>query len=139
MLLNVSVFIWIGAVCPWDSFAHNDVVPIYRLIFIGVLVLLFRRLPFVLAIHKQIHQIEEWRQAIFVGFFGPIGVSAVFYLYVAMDFLKKVEYDDNERDDARKLGETINVIVWFLIICSAVSGLISLVEQRCRRKTNNIF
>jgi NhaP-type Na+/H+ or K+/H+ antiporter len=30
--------------------------------------------------HKWIHQIEEARQAIFVGFFGPIGVSAVFYL-----------------------------------------------------------
>src|ERR1700759_2675129 len=76
MLLNVSIFIWFGAVCPWDSFAHNSVVPIYRLIFIGILVLLFRRLPFVFLIHKRIHQIQEWRQAVFVGFFGPIGVSA---------------------------------------------------------------
>jgi sodium/hydrogen antiporter len=122
MLLNVSFFIWIGAVCPWDSFAHNNVVSIYRLIFIGVLVLLFRRLPFVFAIHKHIHQIEEWRQAVFVGFFGPIGVSAVFYLYIAVDFLQKnVLYEGNERDDARKLSETITIVVWFLIICSVVS------------------
>jgi sodium/hydrogen antiporter len=128
MLLNVSFFIWAGAVCPWDMFAHNEVVPIYRLIFIGVLVLLFRRLPFVLAIHKQIHQIEEFRQALFVGFFGPIGVSAIFYLYVAIDFLESnVQYEGHEREDAQRLSETITVIVWFLVICSVVrSSLIYL-------------
>lgn len=42
MLLNLSVFIWFGAICPWASFANNSVIPIYRLIFLGVLILLFR-------------------------------------------------------------------------------------------------
>jgi sodium/hydrogen antiporter len=122
MLLNVSFFIWAGAVCPWHSFAHNNVIPIYRLIFIGVLILLFRRLPFVLAIHKRIHEIEEWRQAGFVGYFGPIGVSAVFYLYIAIGFLQtNVLVDGQERPDATNLVEVLNVVVWFLVICSVVS------------------
>jgi NhaP-type Na+/H+ or K+/H+ antiporter len=122
LLLNVSFFIWIGAVAPWKEFADNDILPLYRLVFIGVLVMLFRRLPFVLLVHKKIHQIEEWRQAIFVGFFGPIGVSAVFYLYIAVEFLKtNVRYNDEEREDAKRLSDTIVIIVWFLVVCSVVS------------------
>lgn len=42
MLLNLSVFIWFGAICPWAMFAHNNVIPIYRLIFLGILILLLR-------------------------------------------------------------------------------------------------
>jgi hypothetical protein len=105
MLLNLSVFMWFGAVCPWFEFAHNDVIPIYRLVFLGILILLFRRIPIILALHKKIHQIEEFQQAAFVGFFGPIGVSAVFYLYISVDFLSRrcargrgeIEQDDIHR------------------------------------------
>lgn len=42
MLLNLSIFIWFGAICPWASFANNSIIPIYRLIFLGVLILLLR-------------------------------------------------------------------------------------------------
>ncbi|KAI9699268.1 MAG: hypothetical protein M1836_002878 [Candelina mexicana] len=120
MLLNLSVFMWFGAVCPWASFAHNNVIPIYRLIFIGVLVLLFRRLPVVFAMHSRIHQVEGKKQALFVGFFGPIGVSAIFYLYVGLEFLNATTADGVERDDAERLGEVMTVVVWFLAICSII-------------------
>ncbi|KAF2121258.1 Sodium/hydrogen exchanger family-domain-containing protein [Lophiotrema nucula] len=120
MLLNVSVFIWFGAVCPWYDFVHSEVIPIYRLIFLGILVLLLRRPPIIFAMHQKIHQIEEKRQAIYVGFFGPIGVSAVFYLYVTLDFLRKIQVDGEIRPDAQHLMEVTNVVVWFLCICSIV-------------------
>jgi hypothetical protein len=121
MLLNVSIFIWFGAVCPWRLFAHSPVISIYRLIPLGILVLLFRRLPIIFALHKSIHQIEQRRQALFVGFFGPIGVSAIFYLYVSLEFLEKVEVDGEVREDAAFLMEVMNVVIWFLVICSVVS------------------
>ena len=120
MLLNVSIFVWYGAVCPWYSFAHSTAIPIYRLIFIAVLVLLFRRLPIVLAMHKRIHQIEEWRQAFFVGFFGPMGVSAIFYLYTSREFLRQITYQGHERADAERLAEIFDVVVWFMVIASVV-------------------
>ncbi|OAL01592.1 hypothetical protein IQ06DRAFT_292454 [Phaeosphaeriaceae sp. SRC1lsM3a] len=120
MLLNVTIFIWFGAVCPWVEFAHNDVIPIYRLIFLGILVLLLRRLPIVYAMHKYIPQIEQKRQALFVGFFGPIGVSAIFYLYVSLEFLRKIKVDGEIREDAQYLMEVMNVVIWFLCICSIV-------------------
>lgn len=72
--------------------------------------------------HKFIHQIEEKRQAIFVGFFGPIGVSAVFYLYISLEFLESITVDGVQREDASRLGEVLTVVVWFLAICSIVSG-----------------
>lgn len=121
MLLNVSIFAWYGAICPWYKFAHNNVIPIYRLIFIGILVLLFRRLPMILAFHKKIHQIEDLRQALFVGFFGPIGVSAIFYLYTSLEYLREIEYEGHEREDAEQLSETMLVVVWFMAMCSIVS------------------
>lgn len=122
MLLNLSIFIWFGAVCPWATFANNDVIPIYRLVFLGFFVLLLRRLPIVFAMHKFIHQIEEKRQAIFVGFFGPIGVSAIFYIYISLDYLRTIQVDGEQREDAKQLGETLTIVVWFLAICSIVSS-----------------
>lgn len=122
MLLNLAVFVWFGAVCPWALFAHNDIIPIYRLIALGILILLFRRLPVVFAMHKYIHQIEQVSQALFVGFFGPIGVGAVFYLSVCRRFLLEEMIVDGEvRADAAKTAEVTYIVVWFLVICSIVS------------------
>lgn len=73
--------------------------------------------------HKFIHQIEEKRQAIFVGFFGPIGVSAIFYLYITLEFLEGITVDGVQRADAARLGDVTMVVVWFLAICSIVSHL----------------
>jgi hypothetical protein len=61
-----------------------------------------------------------------MGFFGPIGVSAIFYLYIALDFLQTITIDGIQRDDARKLGEVVMVVVWFLAICSNVRILLTL-------------
>lgn len=128
MLLNVTIFMWYGAVCPWSSFLHGPV-PLSRLIALGILMLLLRRLPWIMAIHKYIPQIQDWHQGIFVGFFGPVGVSAIFYLYITLDFLEKlspaslVDGTDNPaklRPDVATLGETTTSVVWFLSIVSIV-------------------
>ncbi|TKX19495.1 Na(+)/H(+) antiporter-like protein 1 [Elsinoe australis] len=127
MLLNVTIFIWFGAVCPWRLFSHSEFIPIYRLIPLGVLVLLFRRLPVVFALHKFIHQIEGYRHALFVGFFGPIGVSAIFYLYITREFLEQVtDLNGEQRSDAHQLSEVTNVVVWFMVICSIIVHGISI-------------
>ena len=72
--------------------------------------------------HKHIHQIDEKRQALYVGFFGPIGVSAIFYLYITLDFLRKnITVDGEIRPDAEYLMKVVNIVVWFLVICSVVN------------------
>ncbi|KAI9759126.1 MAG: hypothetical protein M4579_002573 [Chaenotheca gracillima] len=121
MMLNVSVFMWLGAVCPWASFVHNNVIPIYRLVPLGIMILLFRRIPVIFALHKFIPQIEGLRQTAFVGFFGPIGVSAIFYLQISLQFCREnILVQGEVREDAEKLSEALRVVVWFLTICSIV-------------------
>ena len=123
MLLNLAVFMWFGAVCPWSSFLNNGVIPIYRLIFLGILILLVRRLPIILAMHRHINQIENLFQASFVGFFGPMGVGAIFYLSISREFLNKITSPDGQvREDAQRVSEAVDVVVWFLVICSIVSS-----------------
>ena len=58
------------------------------------------------------------RQAIFVGFFGPIGCSAIFYLYITLEFVESLQ--EKERDDVHDLSEATHVVVWFLVISSVV-------------------
>lgn len=127
LLLNVAVFIWFGAVCPWHSFNDNNVIPIYRLIPLGILILLLRRPPVIFVLHKAIPQTERWRQAGIMGFFGPIGVGAIFYLSVSQDYLRNEVLDENgvEREDAARLRETMTVVIWFLVVCSIVSDLLT--------------
>ncbi|KAI1373715.1 Sodium/hydrogen exchanger family-domain-containing protein [Hypoxylon crocopeplum] len=122
MLLNVVIFMWYGAICPWHSFLANGVIPIYRLIPLGILILLFRRLPFILAFYKRIPQIDGFQQAIFMGFFGPIGCSAIFYLYITLEFITTLNPDQGStpRWDVANLQEDVLVIVWFMVICSVV-------------------
>ncbi|OJD20049.1 hypothetical protein AJ78_00065 [Emergomyces pasteurianus Ep9510] len=123
MLLNLFIFMWFGAVCPWGKFLQNDIISIYRLVFLGILILLFRRIPIIFAMQRHIRQIEQFQQAAFVGFFGPIGVSAIFYLYVSREYLGRWVIPDGSgriREDAVALSEEIEVIVWFLVVCSII-------------------
>ncbi|KAI1781117.1 Sodium/hydrogen exchanger family-domain-containing protein [Hypoxylon cercidicola] len=122
MLLNVTIFMWYGVVCPWHSFVANGVIPIGRLIALGILILLFRRLPFILLLYKKIPQIDGLREAIFMGFFGPIGCSAIFYLFVTLEFVATLNPDEGStpRWDVANLQEDVSVLVWFMVVCSVV-------------------
>ncbi|KAG7107446.1 hypothetical protein HYQ44_013325 [Verticillium longisporum] len=74
--------------------------------------------------YRHIHQIEDLRQALFVGYFGPIGVSAIFYLCVGLEFLRGLETGTGAHGELRRLKELMVTIVWFLVAFSVmVHGL----------------
>ncbi|KAI1262381.1 Sodium/hydrogen exchanger family-domain-containing protein [Xylariaceae sp. FL1019] len=132
MLLNVVIFMWYGAVIPWHSFVANSVIPIYRLVPLGILILLLRRPPFLIGFHKKIPQVDNIRHAIFMGFFGPIGCSAVFYLAshasnfpslfrATLNFIDSLSPGTEEpRSDVADMAEAVTVIVWFMVVVSVV-------------------
>lgn len=70
----LPLFLLLGIVLPWSDWA--DLGPA-ALGFVAV-VLLLRRLPAVLAGHRLLGLGR--REGVFAGWFGPIGVSAIFYL-----------------------------------------------------------
>lgn len=74
----------------------------------------------VFALHKLIPKIEDKRQALFTAWFAPIGVSAIFYIYVSLEFLNTITVDGAIRSDAENLSGSLHVVVWFLVICSIV-------------------
>ncbi|KAL8657043.1 MAG: hypothetical protein Q9226_002307 [Calogaya cf. arnoldii] len=121
MLINLSIFMWFGAVCPWYQFLHNHGrIPFYRLVILGLLILIFRRLPAVWMLSRKIRQCQNLTHTLFMGYFGPIGVGAAFYLHVAMEFLHLIQVDGHVREDAEDLREVLHLVVWFIIICSIV-------------------
>lgn len=82
-LLNDSfIFLLIGAVLPWDKWTFE---PLHfgSLLLLGVLVMLFRRLPGVILLYKFIPGIESFSEAVLVGHFGPIGVGAFFVSFTS--------------------------------------------------------
>jgi sodium/hydrogen antiporter len=126
MLLNVTIFLWYGAVAPWNLFVDNNVVPIYRLVPLGILILLLRRPVTIFIFHKSIRQLNDIRETAFMGFFGPVGVSAIFYLYITLEFLDTLKDGDEPRGDVRNMGEAVTVIVWFVAVCSVVGQNVNL-------------
>ncbi|KAI1205416.1 Sodium/hydrogen exchanger family-domain-containing protein [Annulohypoxylon truncatum] len=121
-LLNVAIFMWYGIACPWNLFWENDTISFSHLIVLGILILLFRRLPYIFAFRSLLPQTRTRKDAAFMGFFGPIGCSAMFYLYITMEFVNGLKIDDGDvfREDVKFLRQDVRVVVWFLMICSVV-------------------
>ncbi|CAG8804797.1 1449_t:CDS:2, partial [Racocetra persica] len=84
VLLNLSIFIYIGAIMPWSLFNNSELgLSYWRLFVISILILLFRRLPIVLMLMKNIPPLKNYREGLYAGWFGPIGIGAVFYAALA--------------------------------------------------------
>jgi sodium/hydrogen antiporter len=79
--LVLPLFIAVGAVLPWDAWADLG----WRGPALAVAVLLLRRLPVLLLLRRPLRL--GLPDAVHLGWFGPIGVSALFYLTMEADRL----------------------------------------------------
>lgn len=86
LVLDSSMFVYFGALAPWKSFIPRagDVLEGHvgpgRLLLFLALVLLLRRLPIVLALQAGglVPDVRTFKEALFCGHFGPMGVGALF-------------------------------------------------------------
>ena len=77
-LLNFGAFMFLGAVMPWGTFQmpQETGITVLRLIGLGFMILVFRRIPAVLLAHPLLKRVcHDWKEALFMGYFGPIGRS----------------------------------------------------------------
>lgn len=111
----------IGAIMPWAEFNQPDVTGITygRLLALGLLILLLRRIPAMMAIYKLMpNTVKSWKEALFMGYFGPIGIGAVFYVEHAFHLFPKV--DAAETHEEEDLLRAMRPVVYFLVLFSIV-------------------
>lgn len=80
LFFTLSLFALLGLMLPWDAWLTLG----WRSWVAVLLVVLFRRLPAVLTLKPIIRPFRRWADALFAGWFGPIGVGAVFYATLAL-------------------------------------------------------
>ncbi|KAK0558689.1 hypothetical protein OC844_004960 [Tilletia horrida] len=114
MLLNNAAFLYLGLIIPWDAYTNiAEGLSPWRVVVLAILVLLLRRPPWVMAAFKIIPALSNWKEAAFTGWFGPIGVGAIFYGQVALRELPNDEL-------RRRLREIYNPIILFLVFASVL-------------------
>lgn len=74
MMLNSGIFVFFGAFIPWHEFVPSKATPhvgIWQLFLFLILVLIFRRIPIVLAMKRFIPDVRTYREAWFCGHLAP--------------------------------------------------------------------
>ncbi|KJZ74361.1 hypothetical protein HIM_06171 [Hirsutella minnesotensis 3608] len=124
VLLNFGGFMYIGTIIPWSEFNDPEGTGLTygRLFLLGFLVILFRRIPSILICYKLMPAaVKDWKEALFMGYFGPIGAGAVFYLEHSRHLFPEIGKGDREETDlAKAIGP---VVYWLVLFSIAVHGL----------------
>ncbi|KIK92425.1 hypothetical protein PAXRUDRAFT_829968 [Paxillus rubicundulus Ve08.2h10] len=123
LLFNVASFVYVGAWMPFDSFSNEALtLSVWRLIVTALLILMLKRLPVMIALYKFIPDVKTFREALFSGHFGPVGIGAVYISTFAVGYLPKPS--NPPANEAEFLAATIQPIVAFIVLCSVtIHGL----------------
>jgi NhaP-type Na+/H+ or K+/H+ antiporter len=97
---DLPVFVMLGLALPWEGWLGLG----WSGLVLVMAVLLLRRLPVVLALKPLLGQVGGRRDALFLGWFGPIGAAALFYATLSLE----------------EVGAEEVWVVGSLIICSSL-------------------
>ena len=74
--LDVPVFLFFGVIIPLAQWLQAG----WPLLFFAGAILLLRRLPVLLLLYPFLQPLKTFRDALFVGWFGPVAVAAMVYV-----------------------------------------------------------
>ncbi|WP_446378840.1 cation:proton antiporter domain-containing protein [Coleofasciculus sp. D1-CHI-01] len=77
---TLPIFLLLGLVIPWQDWLQLS----WKGLLLVVAVLFLRRLPAILALSPLIKHLHGVSDPLFVGWFGPIGVAALYYSHLAL-------------------------------------------------------
>ncbi|KAJ5918541.1 Na(+)/H(+) antiporter [Penicillium verhagenii] len=128
LLLNLAYFVYFGAIIPWEDYNIPDIgiVP-WRLVVIALLVIFFRRIPIMLLMKPFIPDIKTWREALFAGHFGPIGVGAIFAAILARAELENDSTQPSSQSDLPQPGADnyyIVKLIWPITTFMVISSIL---------------
>ncbi|WWD18709.1 hypothetical protein CI109_103163 [Kwoniella shandongensis] len=136
LLFNCAAFIYIGAIIPFDGFNTPDL-RVWRLVVLAILILLLRRLPVIIFCYKWIPDIKTFREAAFTGWFGPMGVGAIFISTLARVSLPEGHAEHNT-ELVDRVREVIGPITAFLVLSSVVTHGMSIPFFSLGRRVHSI-
>ncbi|KAK9473038.1 Cation/H+ exchanger [Dipodascopsis tothii] len=116
VLLNIAFFMWFGASNRWHEYV-DSAFSVWRYIAMGVAIMVLRRLPAVALFYRTLPSVTSIRDMVFLGYFGPIGVGAIFYLEVSIETLAGLE----QTPQLVYVLEVIRPVVTFLVLSSIVT------------------
>jgi Na(+)/H(+) antiporter len=126
LLINLAYFVYLGTIIPWEQYNNPSLgTTPWRLVVIAIFVIFFRRIPIMMALKPVIPDIKTWREALFAGHFGPIGVGAIFVAILAR---AELESDGTtplaSYPDPNAQNYTVVALIWpittFLVISSII-------------------
>lgn len=116
-VLNCGCFIYIGAWLPFADFNSPALgIEVWKLVGLFAAILALRRIPPLLLLYKWVPEINGWKEALFSGHFGPMGVGAVFVSTLALTRLP--EPHSPPRNQEEYLAATLQTIVSFIVLAS---------------------
>jgi NhaP-type Na+/H+ or K+/H+ antiporter len=96
----IPIFVLLGTALPWQGWAALG----WSGVLLVIAILLFRRLPVLLLLQPLLPGLHGRKDALFVGWFGPIAVAAIYYAAMM----------------EHRLGEPLIWHVVTLVICGSV-------------------
>lgn len=126
LLINLSYFVFFGTIIPWEMYNNVDIgLTVWRLVVIAIFVILFRRIPIMMALKPLIPDIKTWREALFAGHFGPIGVGAIFVAILARAELEQGKpVPLSEFPAPGTPNYTVALLIWPIVTFLVVSSIL---------------
>jgi len=121
VLLNFGGFMYIGTIFPWRDFHMPDTtgITLGRLFALGFMIIIFRRIPAIFMTYRAMPRcVKDWKEALFMGYFGPIGIGAVFYVEHTRHLFPKPGEAMTEEED--NLTRAMIPVVYWLVLFSIV-------------------
>ncbi|KAL2695382.1 hypothetical protein AAEP93_003475 [Penicillium crustosum] len=123
-ILNIGTFMFLGAIMPWDQLhmSNQNGITIARLVGLGFLILIFRRIPAIMMGYRFMPKVcENWKEALFMGYFAPIGVGAISYVEYARRLLPDPGESDTEINNLTVA--MIPVVYWLVFFSIVIHGM----------------
>ena len=117
-LFTIPIYFFFGMLAPTEAWLSLG----GPLLLFAVLILLFRRLPAFLLVRPLLPRFKHWPDLLFLGWFGPIGVAALFY---SMHVLRHTPY--------QVVWEVSSFVVFFSTLVHGLTSL-PLAKRYARRR-----
>lgn len=104
---TIPVFAIFGLYLPWERWLELG----WKALLVPVLILFLRRLPFLYFFRKFFPDLSSKKDALFAGWFGPMGVAAFYYSNLAV-----------EKTANHEVWTIASLVIFFSIIFHGITG-----------------